>query len=65
MEATEFQHLYPSFQLKDELMMKGGRDVMTGLYYERRRNRGAPKQGTPPASPIPPPEPAAVGDAPH
>ena len=33
----EFQGLYPDFQLEDELFAQAGRDVMTGVSYERRR----------------------------
>jgi len=32
----DFRDLYPSFQLEDELFQKAGRDVMTGIHYERR-----------------------------
>jgi hypothetical protein len=59
--ATEFQRLYPSFQLVDVLLPKRGRDVMTRLCYEWRRNKDVPKQGTPPMDPIRPPEPAMLG----
>ncbi|WVZ77751.1 hypothetical protein U9M48_025578 [Paspalum notatum var. saurae] len=32
----DFQARYPSFQLEDELFQKAGRDVMTGVQYQRR-----------------------------
>ena len=32
----EFQRLFPKFQLEDELLLQGGRDVMVGLKYKRR-----------------------------
>jgi hypothetical protein len=65
MEATEFRQLYPSFQLEDKLLVNGGRDVMTGLCYERRRgkNRASSKQETPMADPISLPEALVIGDA--
>jgi hypothetical protein len=64
-EVIEFQRLYPSFQLKDELLLKGGGDVMTGMCYERCRgkNRVAAKQGKPTANPIVPPGAAADDEA--
>jgi hypothetical protein len=31
MDHQEFQRLYPDFQLEDELLAKGGRDVMVDL----------------------------------
>jgi len=34
----EFQRLFPKFQLEDELLLQGRRDVMVGLQY-RRRNK--------------------------
>jgi hypothetical protein len=42
-DLAEFQQLYPSFQLEDELLVEEGRDVMLGKQYSRRR-RG--KQST-------------------
>ena len=33
----DFKGLYPDFQLEDELFAQAGRDVMTGVYYNRRR----------------------------
>jgi hypothetical protein len=36
MDRQEFQHLYPQFQLEDELLPKEGRDVMVGIKYTRR-----------------------------
>jgi len=39
----DFKRLYPDFQLEDELLLQGGRDVMTGKTYQRRgRNKQAP-----------------------
>ena len=32
-----FSEAHPMFQLKDELFVDGGRDVMVGQIYERRR----------------------------
>jgi hypothetical protein len=37
MDLEEFCHLYPSFQLEDELILEGGRDVMWGLAYSLRK----------------------------
>jgi hypothetical protein len=39
-DLEEFQQLYPSYKLEDELPFEGGRDVMVSLRYFRR-NRGA------------------------
>jgi hypothetical protein len=36
MDRKEFQHLYPDFQLEDELPVEEGRDVMVGIRYTRR-----------------------------
>jgi hypothetical protein len=36
MDRQEFQHLYPNFQLEDELPVEEGRDVMVGIRYTRR-----------------------------
>jgi len=33
-----FREAHPTFQLEDELFVDGGRDVMVGQVYERRRN---------------------------
>jgi hypothetical protein len=33
MDRQEFQHLYPQFQLEDELLAKEGRDVMVGQLW--------------------------------
>ena len=33
----DFKGLYPNFPLEDELFAQAGRDVMTGVYYNRRR----------------------------
>jgi hypothetical protein len=38
-DLEEFQHLYPSFKLEDELRFEGGRDVMVGLRYSRWNRR--------------------------
>jgi hypothetical protein len=38
-DLEEFHKLYPDFQLEDELLMEGGRDVMLGVQYTRR-NQG-------------------------
>jgi hypothetical protein len=35
-DLEEFYKLYPDFQLEDELLMEGGRDVMLGVQYTRR-----------------------------
>ena len=37
---VEFQQLFPKFQLEDELLVQGGRDVMVGLQYKRRNKSG-------------------------
>jgi hypothetical protein len=36
MALDEFRSLFPAFQLEDELIVQGRRDVMWGLKYERR-----------------------------
>ncbi|KAJ1258172.1 hypothetical protein BS78_10G054400 [Paspalum vaginatum] len=37
----QFRASYPGFQLEDELFLEGGRDVMTGITYQRReKTRG-------------------------
>jgi hypothetical protein len=36
-DAEDFTAKYPSFQLEDELRVEGGRDVMWGVTYTRRR----------------------------
>jgi hypothetical protein len=33
----DFRACFPDFQLEDELFAQGGRDVMTGIAYQRRR----------------------------
>jgi hypothetical protein len=38
-DLEELQKLYPDFQLEDELLVEGGRDVMLGVQYTRR-NQG-------------------------
>jgi hypothetical protein len=35
-DHDSFIDRYPSIQLKDELLVKGGRDVMWGRHYQRR-----------------------------
>jgi len=35
-DLAEFQERYPAFQLEDELLHEGGRDVMWGKVYNRR-----------------------------
>jgi len=35
--VTDFRAAFPDFQLEDELFPEGGRDVMVGRVYERRR----------------------------
>jgi len=35
----DFRRLYPDFQLEDELLLQGGRDVMTGRVYQRRAKK--------------------------
>jgi hypothetical protein len=34
-ELQAFKAVFPSFQLEDELVLDGGRDVMTNLAYSR------------------------------
>jgi len=36
-DVDSFLHKYPAFQLKDELLVEGGRDVMWGHAYTRKR----------------------------
>jgi len=36
-DVAEFRAKYPGFQLADELLLEGGRDVMVGHHYARRR----------------------------
>jgi hypothetical protein len=38
--CDEFQQHYPDYQLEDELFAQAGKDVMTGLAYNRRRPNG-------------------------
>ena len=38
-DADSFIDRYPSFQLEDELLVEGGRDVMWGKQYTRRGRR--------------------------
>jgi hypothetical protein len=37
MPLDEFQKLYPTIKLEDELVQQEGRDVMVGLQYRRHR----------------------------
>jgi hypothetical protein len=36
---SELCSLYPAFQLEDELLLQGGRDVMHGKVYVRRKKK--------------------------
>jgi hypothetical protein len=36
-DVESFSATYPTFQLEDELLFDGGRDVMVGRTYTRRR----------------------------
>jgi hypothetical protein len=36
-DVEPFRAKYPDFQLEDELVLDGGRDVMVGRTYSRRR----------------------------
>jgi hypothetical protein len=47
MDLEEFWHLYPHFQLTDELILQGRRDVMLGIPYQCR-TRPQPKAGEQP-----------------
>jgi hypothetical protein len=38
-DLDQFQQRYPQFQLEDELLLKGGSDVMWGKKYARRRRQ--------------------------
>jgi hypothetical protein len=38
-DLEDFRHLYPAFQLEDELLAEDGRDVMLGIRYRRCWNR--------------------------
>jgi hypothetical protein len=49
-DLEEFRHLYPAFQLEDELLAEEGRDVMLSIWYRRCRNRAATDQGIAPAT---------------
>jgi hypothetical protein len=37
--VEDFKQLYPTFELEDELFLEGGRDVMVGIGYRRRRRQ--------------------------
>ena len=39
-DLEEFKTQFPAFQLEDELLLQGGRDVMWGLRYGRRNRKG-------------------------
>jgi len=39
-DLEEFQAHFSTFQLEDELLLQGGRDVMWGLRYGRRNRKG-------------------------
>jgi hypothetical protein len=38
-DVEDFKQLYPTFELEDELFLEGGRDVMVGIGYRRRRRQ--------------------------
>jgi hypothetical protein len=38
-DLEDFQERYPSFQLEDELLVEGGKDVMWGRQYSQRQRR--------------------------
>jgi hypothetical protein len=38
--VDSFRAAHPGFQLEDELFAEGGRDVMVGKVYQRRRKSG-------------------------
>jgi hypothetical protein len=38
-ELDTFKRDFPSFQLEDELVLQGGRDMMTGIPYQHRGQR--------------------------
>jgi hypothetical protein len=37
-DVADFRDKFPHFQLEDELIVEGGRDVMYGRTYRRRRD---------------------------
>lgn len=39
-DLEDFRRVHPSFQLGDELLVQGGRDVMVGIHYSRHRREG-------------------------
>jgi hypothetical protein len=46
-DVDSFQDRYPTFQLEDELLVEGGRDVMWGRHYSRQpRKQAAASAGT-------------------
>ena len=42
-KRDEFSLHYPDYQLKDELFAQAGRDVMTGVSYQRKGPNRGPK----------------------
>jgi len=38
-ELEEFKRQFPAFQLEDELLLQGGRDVMWGIQFSRRNRK--------------------------
>ena len=38
-ELEEFKSQFPAFQLEDELLLQGGRDVMWGIQFSRRNRK--------------------------
>jgi hypothetical protein len=42
---VEFQKMYRTFQLDDELVQQDGRDVMVGLQYHRHGKQGSNVMG--------------------
>jgi hypothetical protein len=40
MDFNDFWCTYLSFQLADELILQSGRDIMTGIHYQRRGKKG-------------------------
>jgi hypothetical protein len=52
-ELQTFQKEFPSYQLEDALIVKGERDVMTGLTYRRRGKPNKPLTPRQPSHPSP------------
>ncbi|KAJ1279991.1 hypothetical protein BS78_04G198200 [Paspalum vaginatum] len=44
-DLDDFQRRYPDWQLEDDLLLEGGRDVMWGREYSRRAAKGADTSG--------------------